>query len=444
MARRRRRRTLPAEPFNAEIESLSHDGKGVAHLDGKVHFIDGALPGEKVSFIYTDRRRDFAEGRLEELFSRSPIRIEPGCQHFGICGGCSWQHISDANQIIEKQKLLQEQFKHIGKIESFELWPPLTGPVWGYRHKARLGVKNVDKKGRVLVGFREKRSAFVADIKRCPVLHPSVGEKLELLSELIGTLSVRSKLPQIEVAVGEDKVILVFRILEDVTPDDLLKMSKFAEQEGFVICLQRGGPDTVVTLDGQPVPELGYTLPDEDVKFSFLPTDFTQVNPEINRKMIRRVIETLDPTPEDRILDLFCGLGNFTLPLAKKAGEVVGVEGSEVLVKRAAENARKNGLDNVHFYTADLFKELKGQPWAKEKFTKVLLDPSRAGAKEVIERLPALGIKTVCYVSCNPSTLARDTNILVHELGYKLVKAGVMDMFPHTAHVESIALFEKR
>ncbi len=443
MAAKRRRKQLPTEPVETEIKSLSHDGRGVTHLEGKVHFIDGALPGEKISFIYTNSRRDFAEGRVDKVLTASPVRVEPRCEYFGVCGGCSWQHVSEAAQIIEKERLLQEQFRRIGKIESFELWPRLTGPVWGYRHKARLGVKNVEKKGRVLVGFREKRSAFVADIKSCPVLHPSVGEKLELFSELIGTLSVRSKLPQIEVAVGEGRVILVLRILEDATPDDLIKLAKFGEREGFEICLQRGGPNTVVTIDGGPIPELSYSLPNESVSFSFLATDFTQVNPEINRKMIRRVVEAFDPSPEDRILDLFCGLGNFTLPLARKAGEVVGVEGSDVLVKRAAENAKKNGLNNVRFYAADLFKSLEGERWASETFTKVLLDPSRAGAKEVIEKLPELGVKTVVYVSCNPATLARDADILVHELGYRLVKAGVMDMFPHTAHVESIALFEK-
>lgn len=439
----RRRKQLPTESFDAEIESLSHDGRGVTHLDGKVHFIDGALPTEKVSFIYTSKRRDFAEGYANKVLTASPIRVEPKCDHFGVCGGCSWQHVSEAAQIIEKEQLLYEQFKRIGKIEGFELWPRLTGPVWGYRHKARLGVKYVQKKGRVLVGFREKRSAFVADIKSCPVLHPSVGEKMELLSELIGTLSVRSKLPQIEVAIGEGRVVLVFRVLEDVTPDDLIKLSKFGAREGFVICLQRGGPNTVVTIDGDAIPELSYLLPDESVAFTFLATDFTQVNPEINRKMVRRVVDMLDLGPEDRVLDLFCGLGNFTLPLARKAGEVVGIEGSDILVKRATENARKNGLSNVHFYVSDLFKSLDGQSWAKETFTKALLDPSRAGAKELIEKLPGLGVKTIIYVSCNPATLARDAGILVHKLGYRLVKAGVMDMFPHTAHVESIALFKK-
>lgn len=439
----RRRKKLPKDPVITNIESLSHDGRGISHIDGKVHFIDGALTGEKVSFIYTDRRRDYAEGRVEQIYEPSPIRVEPRCQHFGICGGCSWQHIDEPEQIVEKQKLLREQFSRIGKIENFELWEPLTGPLWGYRHKARLGVKNVSAKGRVLVGFREKRSPYVADLQSCPVLEPSVGEKLAELSEMIGTLSINNRLPQIEVAVGEDRTVLVFRILEDLSADDLMILDRFGEREGFEICLQRGGPDTVVAMDGGEVPELSYSLPDESVTFSFLATDFTQVNPEINRKMIRRVIETLDPGPDDKVLDLFCGLGNFTLPLARKAGEVVGVEGSDVLVKRAGENARRNGLDNARFFAADLFKPLDGQSWAREQFNKVLLDPSRAGAKEVVEKLPELGAETVVYVSCNPATLARDAGIMVHQLGYRLVKAGVMDMFPHTAHVESIALFEK-
>lgn len=443
MAFKRRKKPLPTAPVRVRIESLTHDGRGIARVDGQPVFIDGALPGEELSFIYTDRRRDYAEGRVETLHETAPGRVTPRCPSFGVCGGCSFQHVADATQIELKQALLAEQFQRIGRIDPVPLMAPLTGPSWGYRHKARLGVKYVAKKGRVLVGFRERSSPFIADLDYCPVLHPAVGEHLRDLSELIGGLSIRDRLPQIEVAVGDERAALVFRILEDLTVEDARRLREFGQRCHFDIYTQRQGPDSVMALYPEAPPLLSYALPEQDIVFRFQPTDFTQVNTEINRKMVSRVLELLDPQAGERILDLFCGIGNFTLPLARRAGQVVGVEGSRVAVERAAWNARAHGLGNVEWHVADLTRPLAGEPWAATRYDKILLDPSRAGAEEVLAGIPAWGARRIVYVSCNPSTLARDAGILTHQHGYRLVQAGVMDMFPQTAHVESIALFER-
>lgn len=443
MASKRKRRVLPSAAVRATIEALTHDGRGIARVEGKPVFIHGTLPGEDISFVYTDIRRDYAEGKLDELHSTAPGRVEPRCPSYGVCGGCSFQHVADATQIELKQALLVEQFSRIGKIGELALAPPLTGPSWGYRHKARLGVKYVAKKGRVLVGFRERSSPFVADLESCPVLHPSVGERLQDLSDLIRGLSVRDRLPQIEVAVSDDRVALVFRILQDQTEDDQQRLSEFGRNFGFDIYVQRHGPDSVTSVFPEDPERLRYALPAEGVEFRFKPTDFTQVNIEINRQMVRRVIEWLDPQVGDRILDLFCGIGNFTLPLAKRTGHVVGVEGGQEAVERANENAALAELQNVEFHVADLTQSLEGRSWAEGRYDKILLDPSRAGAEEVLAGISGWQPSRIVYVSCNPSTLARDAGILVHEHGYRLIRAGVMDMFPQTAHVESIAMFEK-
>ncbi len=444
MARRRsRKKKLPETPVRVTIESLAHDGRGVAHVEGKVVFIDEALPGEEVEFIYTDSRRDYAEGKVDTLITKAEERVEPECPHFGNCGGCSFQHVKDEAQITIKEGLLKEQFSRIGKVDIPQIWEPLTGPHWGYRRKARMGVKYVAKKGRVLVGFRERRNPFLAEIESCKVMHPSVGEKLMDLSEMIGGLTIKDKIPQIEVAIGDDDCVLAFRVLEPPTVEDKERMRAFGQQHNMSICLQSKGPDTIVPIEGEPEITPSYTLPDQDVEFKFKPAMFTQVNYEINKKMVSRVIEGLNLNENDNVLDLFCGLGNFTLPMATKAGHVVGVEGDQPLVNHAKENAKLNGLANVEFYAADLTKDVSDQAWAKQKFNKVMLDPSRAGASEVLHNLKHWNPDLVMYVSCNPSTLARDAGILVNDLGYKLVKAGVMDMFPQTGHVESIALFEK-
>ncbi|MCF6251127.1 MAG: 23S rRNA (uracil(1939)-C(5))-methyltransferase RlmD [Methylococcaceae bacterium] len=444
MARRRsRKKKLPETPVRVTIESLAHDGRGVAHVEGKVVFIDEALPGEEVEFIYTDSRRDYAEGKVDTLITKAEERVEPECPHFGNCGGCSFQHVKDEAQITIKEGLLKEQFSRIGKVDIPQIWEPLTGPHWGYRRKARMGVKYVAKKGRVLVGFRERRNPFLAEIESCKVMHPSVGEKLMDLSEMIGGLTIKDKIPQIEVAIGDDDCVLAFRVLEPPTVEDKERMRAFGQQHNMSICLQSKGPDTIVPIEGEPEITPSYTLPDQDVEFKFKPAMFTQVNYEINKKMVSRVIEGLNLNENDNVLDLFCGLGNFTLPMATKAGHVVGVEGDQPLVNHAKENAKLNGLANVEFYAADLTKDVSDQAWAKQKFNKVMLDPSRAGASAVLHNLKHWNPDLVMYVSCNPSTLARDAGILVNDLGYKLVKAGVMDMFPQTGHVESIALFEK-
>lgn len=443
MGRRRRRQRLPQEPVEASIHSLSHDGRGVARVDEKVTFIHGALPGEQVLFRYTARRRNRDEGEVVEVLQPSPQRVEPGCGHFGLCGGCSLQHLDPRAQIDYKQQTLLDAFTHLGKVEPEEILPPLVNESpWGYRRKARLGVKNVPRKGRVLVGFRERGSNFIAMLERCEVLHPQVGHSLMDLSALVGSLSKPDRIPQVEVAMDDGRCVLIFRVLDPLAGPDLQKLREFGRQKNFIIYLQPGGPETVTPLDE--AADLHYRLPEFGLELHFEPGDFTQVNTAINRQMVSRAVEMLDPGREERVLDLFCGIGNFTLPLATRAGEVVGVEGSAELVARARGNAERNRLENVRFHVANLYEPLEQLPWLKEHFHKALLDPPRSGALEVLEHLPRLGVERILYVSCYPGTLARDAGELVHRHGYRLVSAGVMDMFPHTAHVESIALFQKQ
>ena len=442
MSKRPQRKPLPAEPCLAEIESLSPEGRGVAHVDGKAVFVFGALPGERVRFRYTALYRDYAEGRVVEVLEASPHRVEPRCPHFGVCGGCSLQHLAADCQIEQKQRMLLEQFRRLGKVEPESLLPPLAGPHWGYRRKARLGVKWVAKKNKVLVGFREHASAFVADLETCPVLHPRVGERLQLLVETLAGLSIRDRVPQIEVAVGDAAAALVFRVLAEPTAADRERLRRFAMEQGFDVYLQPGKPDSIEALQPAAPDLVNYRLPGCDIEFRFRPTDFTQVNVDINGKMVERVLDLLDPAPTHRVLDLFCGIGNFTLPLARKAGTVVGVEGSRESVERARMNARHNGIGNVEFHVADLTGDSADLAWARLAYDRVLLDPSRAGAQEVLHLAPRWGAPRLVYVSCNPATLARDAGILVHRHGYRLAGAGVLDMFPHTAHVESIAWFE--
>ena len=441
MSKRSRRRPLPAPVTGVTIESLAHDGRGVTHIDGKAVFIDGALPGEVVSFEYTTSRRKFDEGRVTAVQTASPDRVEPRCAHFGFCGVCSLQHLDSAAQIQAKQQTLLDNLRHIGKVEPGSLLPPMTGPAWGYRTKGRLGVKDVVKKGRVLVGFREKRSPFVADLARCEVLHPAVGERLEGLSGLIEQLEARARIPQIEVAVASETTALVFRHLDPLTPHDHDVLKQYAMDQGVHVYLQPAGPDTVQVL----WPEksvLSYKLASESVVIEFQPTDFTQVNTAINEQMVARVLEMMSLGETDTVLDLFCGLGNFTLPLARHAGQVTGVEGEAGLVSRARDNAALNGLDNTAFHVANLAVTNTDAAWAGSGYNKVLLDPPRSGAAEVMPLLGIIHPQRIVYVSCHPGSLARDAGTLVNELGYRLLSAGVMDMFPHPAHVDSIALFE--
>ena len=443
MGRRFRKPKLPQGDFEAHIQSLSHDGKGVARVDEKATFIQGALAGEKITFRYTNRKKSYDQGLVTSVIEASPDRVQPKCAHYEICGGCSLQHLDSDKQIEAKQQVLLDNLEHIGKVSAQSILPPLTNDsVWGYRRKARLGVKNVPKKGKVLVGFRERASSFVADLSLCPVLHPRVGELLPQLSQLVEGLSINAKLPQIEVAMDDDQCVLIFRILEDLTDADALAIKAFGEAHDVIPYTQRGGPDTVVPLSGIPA-DLHYALPDQNLELGFLPGDFTQVNTDINRKMISRALDMLDLNQNDTVLDLFCGVGNFTLPLATQAGTVVGVEGDEGLVQRAKSNAERNKLSNVDFYAANLYEELKPQPWLSQSFTKALIDPPRSGALEILPLINKMGIETLLYISCYPGTLARDAGLLVNEMGYTLVTAGVMDMFPHTGHVESIALFKK-
>lgn len=438
----RRRKQLPLEPFEAVIESMSHDGRGVSHLDGKATFIRGALPGERVMFQYTSKRRRQDEGRCVEVLEAADDRVDAHCASFGICGGCSLQHLDPVRQIEQKFQTLKDNLERIGQVEVEEFVEPLTGPHWGYRHKARLGVRHVRKKEKVLVGFREAGSSKVTEGERCEVLHPRVGERLGAIAELIAGMDARERLPQIEVAVSDDTVALIFRNLDPLSASDRSALAGFGVQHDFDIYLQPGGPDTVMPLVGESRP-LIYAMPEFDIRISFRPDDFTQVNTELNRKMVRRAMDWLDPQPDERILDLFCGLGNFTLPIARSGANVTGVEGDEGLVSRARTNARNNGLENVEFYAADLTQDQADASWLKQPYDKMLIDPPRSGALEMLPYVARSGAKRLVYVSCHPGTLARDAGVLVREHGFRIRTAGVMDMFPHTAHVESIALFER-
>ena len=442
MGRRRRRSRLPEGEFAAQIESMSHDGRGVARVDGKATFLWGGLPGEQVDFRYLSRRRQHDEGVVVNVYDPAASRVSPRCEAFGLCGGCSLQHQHPEAQIASKQQVLLDNLMQIGGVMPEAILPPLTATSpWGYRRKARLGVKDVLRKGRVLVGFRERGSSLVADITRCEVLHPRVGEKIDALRVLVESLSVRRQLPQIEMAMDDVQCVLILRLLEPLSKEDEQALLDFAARHDVVFYTQTGGPETVQALK-DPV-QLAYRLPDFDLELLFEPTDFTQVNTDINRLMVARAVDLLDLAPGDQVLDLFCGIGNFTLPIARTANRVVGVEGDSGLVNRARANADHNALDQVEYFTADLYGELTAEPWMQRAFNKALLDPPRSGALQILPILPRLGIERIVYVSCYPGTLARDAGELIKNHGYRLISAGVMDMFPHTAHVESIALFER-
>ena len=425
-----------------DITDLSHDGRGVARIDGKTVFVTGALPGERMRIQLTRRSRHFDEARVEELLTRSPDRVEPRCVHFGTCSGCSLQHLSPTAQIAAKQRVLAENFERIGKVTPARWLAPLTDAPWGYRRKGRLSVKWVAKKDKALVGFREENPRFVADLSICHTLLPQVGERLADLAGLVGALEAKAEIAQIEIAAGDDAVALTFRNLKPLSQADRDALADFGRKHLLAILLQPGGPDSVTPLWPEEVP-LSFRIPAFDIDIAFKPLDFIQVNAGMNQRMIAQAIDLLDPQPGDRVLDLFCGLGNFTLPLARRAGSVVGVEGEAALVARSRENAQRNRIDNAGFFAADLAADQRNEPWAQDRYDKLLLDPPRSGAAAVLEYLPRKGTDRVVYVSCHPGSLARDAGILVREHGFHLGAAGVMDMFPHTAHVESIALFER-
>jgi 23S rRNA (uracil1939-C5)-methyltransferase len=435
-------------PFEATITDLGHDGRGVTRIDGKTVFVSGALLGEQVMAKLRKRHRHFDEAEVVELITRSPHRVEPKCQHFAHCSGCSMQHLDAPSQIAAKQRVLSENFERIGKVSPASWLPPLTGEPWGYRRKGRLSVRNVEKKGRVLVGFREEQNPrLVADIQRCEVMHPSLGPKIGLLADLLSTMDAVDTIPQIEFAGGDDVMALVFRHMEPLSEHDLAALATFAKQHELAIYLQPGSNTSVHPLWPEQ-PRLAFRIGSGDERFAdveleFEPLDFVQVNADMNQRMMARTLELLDPQPTDRVLDLFCGLGNFTLPIARRVAEVVGVEGEHGLVERAAQNAARNGIDNARFHVANLFEDQRSTDWARQPWDKILLDPPRAGADKVLEYLPHKQTRRIVYVSCHPASLARDAGILVNQHGFKLTSAGVMDMFPHTAHVESIALFER-
>jgi 23S rRNA (uracil1939-C5)-methyltransferase len=440
---RRRRRKLPQEPISVTIDDLSHDGRGVATWGEKKVFIHGALPGEQVLARLTDRKRSYDEGETVEVLNASPDRVEPRCPYFGQCGGCSLQHLDGKRQIESKQNTLVQNLERIGKVTPGEIWDPLTGPSWHYRRKARLSVRYVHKKGKVLVGFRERYGRFVADMEDCLVLDTRISEQLPALSDLIFSLDAKSSIPQLEVACGDDSCALIFRHMEPLSEGDLEKLRAYARESGIAVLLQPKGPATIHCLEPHSI-ELNFKIPDYGISMVFGPSDFVQVNAEMNRCMIARVMELLDPGKNDRVLDLFCGLGNFTLPIATRAGEVAGIEGDSEAVTKAEANAIRNKLENARFYAADLNQNAADSPWLRDPYDKVLVDPPRSGAEFILPHIAASGASRVVYVSCHPASLARDAGILVHQFGFRLQGAGVMDMFPQTGHVESIALFERK
>jgi 23S rRNA (uracil1939-C5)-methyltransferase len=432
------------EPETAGIAGVTHDGRGVADVTGKKVFVAGALEGETVRFLRRKSRRKFDEAELVEVIEASPERVAARCDVFGRCGGCALQHVSAGQQRDIKFGTLKDNLERIGKVQPEKWLEPIVGPDWHYRRRARLAVKDVAGKGRVLVGFREKHAPFITDMHRCEVLAEPVDRLIDPLSDLVGCLSIRSRLPQVEVAVADNAVALVFRVLDTPAESDLEAFRRFAAEHGARVYLQPGGLDTVSLLAPQDGGEpLNYTLPEFDVRIEFEPVDFVQVNAEINGRVVHAAVDHLDPGPGDRVLDLYCGIGNFSLPLARRAGEVLGVEGEPTLVARASANAAQNGLSNIEFRCADLSGIDGSERWLMGPWDRLLLDPARAGAAEVVQQVSVIGPRRIVYVSCHPGTLARDAGVLVNEVGYRLEAAGIVDMFPHTAHVESMAVFEK-
>jgi 23S rRNA (uracil1939-C5)-methyltransferase len=436
----RNRKPPPAGEFTAQIVDLAQDGRGVARVDGKAVFVADALPGEVVRFKYLRNGRDADEGQAVAVEQASPQRVEPACAHFGVCGGCALQHLSPLGQIEFKQKQLMDAFSRIGKVQPEQIAAPVTGEVWHYRRRARLGAKHVPKKGGTLVGFRERESSFLAALESCQVLDRRVGLKLKELGALLDGLSIRAQIPQIEVAAA-DHVALVLRVLSPPTEADLERLRQFADAEGFEFYLQSGGPQSIVPLT-PPARVQDYSPDGSELRLQFEPTDFIQINGSVSQQIVRRAIEWLAPRPGQRVLELFCGLGNFSAPLARSGVELLAVEGEAGLVQRARANAERLGLD-IRFERADLFTPTADAPWLQGHFDAVLLDPPRSGAREVLPLVAAKQPARIVYVSCHPGTLARDAGSLVHEHGYRLLRAGIMDMFPHTAHVESMALFER-
>lgn len=433
------------------IESLDSEGRGIARVDGKALFVEGALPGEQARVEVTRRKPSYEQGRAVSIARPNPSRVVPRCPHFGVCGGCTLQHADAPLQVAAKQRVLEDALARLGRVKPGRILPPIYGPTWHYRHRARLSVRNVPKKGGVLVGFHERRSSYVADMRECHVVPPSISELLPRLRTLVESLTIRDRLPQIELAIGDGAQgavhVLVFRVLEPPSESDVRRLVAFAEDHGVHVWLQPKGPATAAPLH-PPDSALAYELPEFDISVAFGPTDFTQVNPFINRALVRRAMQLLDPQPGELIADFFCGLGNFTLPIARLGAQVTGIEGAEALVARAQQNAKRNGLaDTTRFVVANLFDTTPESLASLLPLDKALVDPPREGAVELARSVPRAevegALQRLVYVSCNPATLARDAAVLVHDRGYTLQAAGVVNMFPHTAHVESMALFTR-
>ncbi len=437
-----RKKTLP-QPITVTIESLSHDGRGIAHVNQKTVFVSNALPGESVVAEYQKTHSRFDETQAIEIREPSADRITPSCDYHLMCGGCQLQHINPEAQINLKQAAVLNQLQHIGKTSAASILPPITSPTSGYRSKGRLSVKYRDKTHEVLVGFREKNGRYVTRMESCQIAHPKVGRHISDFKQLIKSLSIPDAIPQIEFAMGDNQHALIFRHLAPLSNADLQALTQFGASFGFSIFLQPNKPHNIYKL--YPEDEnmlLSYSHHNSATQYFFHATDFTQVNVAVNQKMIDQVIELLQPNQDDHILDLFCGLGNFSLPVAKQAKFVTGVEGDQAMVQRASMNAAHNHIDNVAFFAANLSENCQHASWFKPQYAKLLLDPPRCGALEILQQLQTLKIPRIVYVSCDPATLARDTEYLTQTLRYQLKKVGIMDMFPHTKHVETIALFE--
>ena len=439
---KRRKRDVSTEPVELTITGMSHDGGGVAELGGKKVFVHGALPGEQVRARLLARQRRYDDAEVVDILRASPQRVEPRCAHFGVCGGCALQHLDPAAQILGKQETLLQNLERIGKVTPGRVLGALTGPAWNYRRKARLSARYVIKKERLLIGFRERQGRYVAEMTECHVLDKRVAALLPQLTAMVSSLESREHIPQIEVACGDHVCALVFRHMVPLGSADLAILRAFALVHGIAVLLQPGGPESVHCLEPVQV-RLDFALPDYGLTLEFGPSDFIQVNAGLNQAMIAHALQLLQPVQSDVVLDLFCGLGNFTLPMARSAGKVVGVEGDAELVGKARHNAVSNGIKNVEFHVADLTADMSSAGWLRHPYNKILIDPPRSGAEEMLTLIAATGASRLVYVSCHPASLARDAGILVHDHGFKLLAAGVMDMFPHTAHVESIALFER-
>ena len=427
-----------------KVESLDQEGRGVARRDGKAVFVEGALPGEVVTYSPYRKKPTYEVATLGRVLKESPSRVRPRCPHFGVCGGCSLQHLDARAQVAVKQRVLEDSLWHIGKVRPDTILPAIHGAEWGYRHRARLSARFVAKKGGALVGFHEKRSSYVADMTSCEVLPRPVSDLLVPLRETLGRLTIRERVPQVEVAVGEEAIVLVLRVLQAPAQEDLRLLEAFAARHSVVLYLQPRGPDSAQPMRSGTQAEPFYTLPEFDLAMRFSPTEFTQVNHAVNRVLVRRALALLAPQPGEHVADLFCGIGNFTLAIARRGALASGFEGHAALVARAEANARDNGLAHAAcFSVRNLFELADGDAEAFREFDRVLIDPPRDGAIAVVKTLTEDRPRRVVYVSCNPATLARDAAVLVHAQGYRLSGACVVNMFPHTSHVESIAVFDK-